>query len=523
MIPMTSARPTGTGQRTKSHLQDASTHITSATNHSARSHNQAALSLVARNIKASPGWLWQEKSALQVIRQRYSGERLRAARSIYLALTEVASNQYTPTRAHTSCAYLGGLAGVSEVTARRYLHEFAALGLIDVLPGIHAANTYILLGESAPLDDLAKASMPLADGQGKSSIGAGGGTHRAMRSYRLDPASIPVDQQISSSPPRPTSSRGISSDTPAPIPASRAGKSRPTMSVSDDNPMPSATSVRRGTARSRGRAGDNPQQAVSGSQAQTRGISRDSQIERILDSITKNQQTNRVGGVGISRGATGETAPADHPAPEGERILIASDEQKQAITSLTGIGVRRAVAEKMARHHDPGTIRAWVRYALRASNLKSKAGFVLSRLTAGEAPPDDKAISISAWQQQTTGSPIIIEQQPSWGLREVSSKLEAEITPVAEAALNNELPAPTPDILALWQAALERLRGSVSDSAWGLWLQHVRPVAFTDGSVQLTSPAVGVAETFERRYEADVKGVLGDLLGREVDVEFVRG
>jgi len=183
--------------------------------------------------------------------------------------------------------------------------------------------------------------------------------------------------------------------------------------------------------------------------------------------------------------------------------------------------VRRAVAEELVRRHDAETIRAWVRYALRQSSLKNRAGFVLSRLAAGEAPPDYPTTGISAWHQ--TGSPTITEQQPFWGLRGVSPQQEVETTLGADSAHNTEQPALTPDTLALWQAALERLRGSVSDSAWGLWLQHVRLVACTEDRVHLASPAVGVAETFERRYEADMKGVLGDLLGREIDVEFGRG
>jgi hypothetical protein len=543
MFPITSARPGESGRPANPYPQPAGTHITSAAKQAAANSKlktQDSKHLPApRNIKASLGWLWQEKSALQVIRQRYSGERLRAARSIYLALTEVASNQFTPARAHTSCAYLGGLAGMKEAATRRYLHEFIALGLIAVEPGIHAANTYILLGEPAPAGDLAQAEMPLADGQGNS-LASEVGRHSGGGPA---PTSITSSEQISTRLPRPGDSRADRKDTPISYIAPSASQPRPARGIRSDTPTHDSALARPSSAAARGTAGDPPQQAGADSPQSSREIPADPQTERILESKTKNQQTNNAGG---ADSADGDFQPENDTIPNadaGQLIAWTLNEEQQAAQSLTGVGVRRQLAEELAQQYDACAIRSWVRYALRASGLKSKAGFVLSRLAAGEAPPDYPATTPSSLQQHTS-LPYSAQPEPSWGLTGASSLPsagEAEREPpapsapaIGQAAGTQTQDAPysalrppssvlRPQHAALWQAAREELRGHVAGPAWGMWLEQVRLQAVTGEVWQLSRPVLGVAETFERRYGAVVAEVLADISGCKVWVEWVRG
>jgi DNA-binding transcriptional MocR family regulator len=99
------------------------------------------------------GWCWQDKRTLRLLREYYDGERLKrrsTALALYVVLTEVASNQYNPSRAEATHRALWEMTGTSEATVKRYLQEFEALGLVAVerrkLEGdINLPNVYTLL------------------------------------------------------------------------------------------------------------------------------------------------------------------------------------------------------------------------------------------------------------------------------------------------------------------------------------------------------------------------------------------
>lgn len=150
-----------------------------------------------RCSSSSKGWLWQEKAALRLIGEHYCGAKLLAARSVYIALTEIASDQHTQTKARAACSYIGSRAGVSEGTARRYLHELAALGIVAIeANGNRAFNTYHLLAVSVPeRGGLAASTMTLADGKGISSrpLVETRGITGASLTQTETPASAPLD------------------------------------------------------------------------------------------------------------------------------------------------------------------------------------------------------------------------------------------------------------------------------------------------------------------------------------------
>ncbi len=429
-----------------------------------------------RDIHASSGWLWQERSTLQRISQSFSGARLLTARSIYLALTECASQQRTPGRAHSSCAYLGSLAGCSERSARRYLHEFTTLGLIEVVPGVHRANTYILLMETALRQNLAQAVMPLADGDGKSVAPDARRTSKPARA--LAPANIAAKRRAASGdPPAPAVS--------APDTGDGKGDAGRTLPVSADRY-------------------DRPDQA--------RGDIPDSQ-DLTNESNKPKNQTNRAGGdIDAADNVREAGVSLDQQSSDtNSKRLIPSDEQRAAICSLTGIGVRRVLAEELAASHDAITIRAWVCYALKAAGLKSKAGFVLSRLRAGEQPP---------FISGSSSAPMSInDQQPARGQLEApaAQQLEEEM-PQPETII---APPPTGGEQAIWQVAREELLAEASSGA-KLWLQHMRLISVAANRLVLSSPPVGGAAT-ANLYTERIVALLGEVLGYPVQVKFQSG
>ena len=354
-----------------------------------------------RNIKASVGWLWQEKAALRHIGQHYRGDRLRAARSVYLALTEIASNQFTPARAHTSCAYLGELAGLGENAVRRYLHEFVQFGIVAVEPGIHRANTYLLLAGSEAEQDtaIATSEMKLADSAGVSRAPS------LPRGAAGDPPGV-----IEPSP----------HDTPATIRATRGG----TQDI---------------------RIKQNKKEIQT-----NRGVVADSCF-----SLSPGESPAKADASAMLLIASDKLADIDNPGPQSSVLG-----PQHSVTALTSIGVRREVAANIAQTHDEQHVLGWVRYAKTAPGLKSRAGFVLSMLRQDQAPPAPPYVN-PIWTSDVLFSP----PEPSEGLTAASEAAPPDPAPSPSAseqavwlAAKDELLAAASGGVKLWLQHMRLIR-----------------------------------------------------------------
>ncbi len=292
------------------------------------SSRQTLLTALERSIEAaakSGGYLWQQKLAVKRLADLIPtkpGLVLGTARSIYMALTEVASDQRTPTRARASNAHLAKLADFSADTVHRYIREFERIGIVTVVPGRgqYDPNTYILLLIPTPDQpaDLEAATLPLADGAGQSRGGGGAGS--------ADPASD-------------------------------------------------------------GRGGTGARsEAVRGSMGATQ-----IQNERLRTKRTNKQAG--VGGLVVDYPATRvDEHPAAEPPPAAstqipQPALPLTTEQQVSVQQLTGIGVQRRVAEELATTCSSEVVAGWVEYTRTAKGITSPAGFVRTKLRAGEQPP----------------------------------------------------------------------------------------------------------------------------------------
>jgi chromosomal replication initiator protein len=83
--------------------------------------------------------------------------------------------------------------------------------------------------------------------------------------------------------------------------------------------------------------------------------------------------------------------------------------------------------------------------------------------------------------------------------------------------VSDDLPNPNPD--ALWRATKDRLRASVPDSTYRLWLEPLRAVG-TDGETLYLSAPEGVRAWAERRYSSLIAEALADADTRVSRVSF---
>jgi hypothetical protein len=68
-------------------------------------------------------------------------------------------------------------------------------------------------------------------------------------------------------------------------------------------------------------------------------------------------------------------------------VGVSPTEQKQSLSLLMAFGVTESVARSLARDCDPERVKGWIRYTEQAKGLHSPVAFVVSKLRAGEDPP----------------------------------------------------------------------------------------------------------------------------------------
>jgi len=511
------------------------------------------------------GYLWQQKLAVKRLAShipQQPGLVLGTARSIYMALTEVASDQRTPTRACAANAHLAKLSGYSADTVHRYIREFEQMGIVTVLPGRgqYDPNTYLLLLLPLPnqISGLDAETLPLADGAGKSRGGTG----------------------ARSAPPS-SDGRGGSDARSEPL---RGGT--PATQIQNERLRTKRTNKQTGVVEPPvvDPAGLLEQQVAERSAPAAIGI----QIPQLVTTLTGDQQATA--GIQIPKPAT----------------TLTGDQQATA-QQLTAIGVQRRVAEELAFTCKAETVKGWIAYTHTAKGITSPAGFVLAKLRAGDEPPRPCQPAAQDWvaeyaaeqrrRQEEEARTLLarygvdqptlelwltvchqlqaehdeayylcfkdaflacpdahtallvlpprvpLEQAASYAplLRELLAahigtalRLRFEHVrpgdePINFAAADGEQPAiiqrtaPEPAtswMQSVWLAAADDLQHLVGDEVWHSWLQQVRLVGCDGDTWVLRVPASNVSRVQAERWSVRMVATLSAIYGRAVSLRF---
>jgi len=512
-------------------------------------NSKPVLTSVERSIDAAStngGYLWQQKLAVKRLAShipQQPGLVLGTARSIYMALTEVASDQRTPTRARAANAHLAKLSGYSADTVHRYIREFEQMGIVTVLPGRgqYDPNTYLLLLLPLPnqISGLDAETLRLADGAGKSRGGTGA-------------RSVPTSSD----------GRGSTGARSEPL---RGGT--PATQIQNERFRTKRTNKQTGVVEPPvvDPAGSLEQQVAERPAPTAIGI----QIPQPATTLTGNQQ-----------------ATAQH---------------------LTAIGVQRRVAEELAFTCKAEAVTGWVAYTHTAKGITSPAGFVLAKLRAGDEPPRPSQPAAQDWvaeyaaeqrRRQEEEAHTLLQRygvdQPTLALwLKVCDRLQAEhdeayhlcfkdaflVRPDAHTALlvlpnrvsleqvasyapllrkllaahmgtalrlrfehvrpgdepinfasaDGEQPAliqrtaPEPAtswMQSVWLAAADDLRHLVGDEVWHSWLQQVRLVGCDGDTWVLRVPASNVSRVQAERWSVRMVATLSAIYGRAVSLRF---
>lgn len=80
---------------------------------------------------------------------------------------------------------------------------------------------------------------------------------------------------------------------------------------------------------------------------------------------------------------------------------------------------------------------------------------------------------------------------------------------------------PPTELAAIWQATREKLRRSVPESTFRLWLEPLRPVASRAGVLHLTAPD-GIRAWVDRRYSSLITGAMTQVTDQLASVSFAQ-
>jgi hypothetical protein len=106
-----------------------------------------------RHIRQAP-FCWQHKAALRLIRESFDADKaVSSALAVYLALTEIASDQESETFT-TTHAWIALMSGLSPRTVQDRLNRLSEIGLLEVsTPALKSPSKYKLLPAQQPLQN----------------------------------------------------------------------------------------------------------------------------------------------------------------------------------------------------------------------------------------------------------------------------------------------------------------------------------------------------------------------------------
>ncbi len=105
-----------------------------------------------------------------------------------------------------------------------------------------------------------------------------------------------------------------------------------------------------------------------------------------------------------------------------------------------------------------------------------------------------------------------------------SSPPNGNVSPVNNA-LTDEPPAqfnpPNVQARQVWQAVVAELQTRLSGPAWHGWMRHAQLLQLEADHAVIGTPSGGLADNMARRHAAEVTEVFSQVLGREVQIQFV--
>ena len=201
--------------------------------------------------------------------------------------------------------------------------------------------------------------------------------------------------------------------------------------------------------------------------------------------------------------------------------------QLEASKELQGLGVSKGTAEELARQFEAKAVHNWIRVVRNDEGIQDPPAYLVKALRDGWQLPE-------SFQRQEA------ERKEDTALEEARKRLASctvckgrgiyyvDNNTVARCdhtgrkkrkstkGTNQDL-----DSQAVWSQVLEKLRGKVTRSIYDTWLKDTRLVGMDGHTAIVAVPTESTKEWLERRMYQGMAKELTNVLGREVEIEFM--
>jgi len=197
--------------------------------------------------------------------------------------------------------------------------------------------------------------------------------------------------------------------------------------------------------------------------------------------------------------ASPEAKPQEQLKAEPESEL--SQDDVELVNELEKFGVSKVVAEDLVQHSDPKTIQRWMEAIKYKNDVEDKAAYLVKAVREDWQLPET-FLREEGKREEEGRKQRILEEMESGQAKEV------------------EIPA-SPECEETWAKVLSKLAQEVSTANFKTWLQNTSLIGIKDGIAFVGVPNEFTRDWLERMFKGIIAKALSEVLGEEVDLEFV--
>ena len=216
--------------------------------------------------------------------------------------------------------------------------------------------------------------------------------------------------------------------------------------------------------------------------------------------------------------------------------------QLEASKELQGLGVSKGTAEELARQFEAAAVHNWIRVVRNDEGIQDPPAYLVKALRDGWQLPESFQRQEAERKEDTALEEARqeAERKEDTALEEARKRLASctvckgrgiyyvDNNTVARCdhtgrkkrkstkGTNQHL-----DSQAVWSQVLEKLRGKVTRSIYDTWLKDTRLVGMDGHTAIVAVPTESTKEWLERRMYQGMAKELTNVLGREVEIEFM--
>jgi hypothetical protein len=219
---------------------------------------------------------------------------------------------------------------------------------------------------------------------------------------------------------------------------------------------------------------------------------------------------------------TVQAKPSRKKPAKGKSEL--TETQQELVKQMEGLGVSRISVGDLVRQADPQSIRNWIKVIENDESIQDRPAYLVKALREDWQLPESfhrkeaqrREAEHQEQERKRRENCSICQGQGFYQVAKNTVAMCEHKGPKKKTTPKGQ----GPDTNAVWDQALEKLRGQVPKLTYESWLKDVKFFGLDGSTAVIAAPSQFVAERLERVYQV-IARALGDVLGQQVEVEVV--